>query len=235
MPTHDSAQGLAAGTQTAAERRNSKRNLPVTRSVWKAHDALGTFLVIALAIVHCLGPQSPVQAQNANPKGKAGAAKAATPLQVHYGTDKLPMPVVEMRDAILSAARSGKIEDLRYAFELNELKPEIAPGTPGDPVKYWKSISGDGEGREILAALAEILEGGYVALPAGRDIENNRIYVWPYHAEIPLARLDGAQEVELLRLVPPQRVREMKAIGKYTYWRLAIGADGTWHSFLKPQ
>ena len=86
---------------------------------------------------------------------------------------------------------------------------------------------------DILAAIAEILEAGYVALPLGRDIENNRIYVWPYFAEVPLGKLTPAQEVELLRLVPPAAVREMISGGRYTHWRLAIGADGTWHSFRK--
>ena len=72
----------------------------------------------------------------------------------------------------------------------------------GDPVAYWKKISGDGEGREVLAALAEILDAGYVTVPLGRDLENNRIYVWPYFAEVPLRKLTPAQQVELLRLVP---------------------------------
>ena len=34
-------------------------------------------------------------------------------------------------------------------------------------------------------------------------------------------------------LVPPAEAKEMVANGKYTYWRIAIGADGTWHSFRK--
>ena len=109
----------------------------------------------------------------------------------------------------------------------------MAPQQAGDPVAHWKKISGDGEGREVLAALAEILDAGYVVLPLGRDLENNRIYIWPYFAEVPLDKLTPAQEVELLRLVPPAAAKEMMATGKYTHWRLAIGADGTWHSFRK--
>ena len=89
------------------------------------------------------------------------------------------------------------------------------------------------KGWEILAALAEMLEAGYVVLPLGRDLENNRLYMWPYFAEVPLDRLTPAQEVELLRLVPPAAAKDMKGKGKYTHWRLAIGADGTWHSFRK--
>lgn len=138
-----------------------------------------------------------------------------------------------MREAIFSAIKSGRIEDLRFAYELNELKPDLGDDPGGDPVAYWKKISGDGAGYEILAVLAGLLEAGYVELPVGRDLENNKVYVWPYFAEVPLGRLDPAQEVELLRLVPPERAKEMKAVGKYSYWRIAIGADGVWHSFRK--
>jgi hypothetical protein len=102
-----------------------------------------------------------------------------------------------------------------------------------DPIAYWKKLSGDGEGREILAALSLILEAGYVVLPLGADLENNRLYIWPYFSEVPLDKLTHAQEVELLRLVPPAAAKAMKSAGKYTHWRLTIGADGAWHSFRK--
>jgi hypothetical protein len=137
-----------------------------------------------------------------------------------------------MREAILSAVRSGRIEDLRHAWELNELKPDFGVAA-GDAIAHWKQISGDGEGREVLAALAQILDAGYVVLPLGADIENNRIYVWPYFAEVPLDRLTPAQEVELFRLVSPATLKQMRAAGAYTHWRIAIGADGVWHSFRK--
>jgi hypothetical protein len=138
-----------------------------------------------------------------------------------------------MREAILGAVRSGRIEELRHAWELNELKPDLGASSVGDPIAYWKQISGDGEGREILAALAEILDAGYVTLPLGADVENNKVYVWPYFAEVPLDTLSPAQEVELLRLVPPAALKAMRSAGKYTYWRISIGADGTWHSFRR--
>jgi hypothetical protein len=86
---------------------------------------------------------------------------------------------------------------------------------------------------EVLAALSLILEAGYVVLPLGRDLENNRLYIWPYFAEVPLDMLTTAQEVELLRLVPSAVAKEMKARAKYTHWRVTIGADGSWHSFRK--
>jgi hypothetical protein len=202
---------------------------------------LGLFLLAQFSLVYCDGSRVPPLSQTAAAKSKsADKSKAAkeqasttTPLpQVHYGTDGLPRPVEEMREAILSAVRSGRIEDLRYAWELNELKPDLGVAA-SDPVAHWKQISGDGEGLEILAALAQILDAGYVVLPLGADIENNRLYVWPYFAEVPLDRLTPAQEVELLRLVSPAALKDMRSAGAYTHWRIVIGADGTWHAFRK--
>ena len=235
------------------------------RDVGRAVRIVALFLVALSPLVHCLGPTGPArsQSQKSPQKFKADGSvpQAARPaLKIHYGSEGLPGAVEDMREAILSAVRSGNIEDLRHAYELNELKPDLGPelgsdprpglgrepgsergSNPGseakpigDPVDYWRRTSGDGEGREILAILATLLDGGYVTLALGRDLENDRVYVWPYFAEVPLDSLSPAQEVELLRLVPPARAAQMKAAGKYTYWRLAIGADGTWHSF-KPQ
>ena len=116
-----------------------------------------------------------------------------------------------MREAILSAVRSGNIDALRHAYELNELKPDLGSGPVLDPVAHWRQISGDGAGLEILAVLAGILDTGYVTLALGQDAENAEVYVWPYFAEVPLDTLNPAQEVELLRLVPPAAVKQMKA------------------------
>jgi hypothetical protein len=190
------------------------------------------FLLAPLVIVYDLGSTFQAQAQTAKPKASATASAMQTPM-IGTSIEQLPAAVREMCEAILSAIHSGQIEDLRVAYEMNELKPAIADEAVADPIVYWRQVSGDGEGREILAALAEILDAGYAILPLGPDLENNKIYVWPYFAEIPLDRLSPGQEVELLRLVPPAVAKEMKVKGKYTHWRLAIGADGVWHSFKK--
>lgn len=147
----------------------------------------------------------------------------------------LPTPVQEMRDAILIAVRSGHIEDLRTAVEWNELKPHFADQPIDDPIAYWKRISGDGEGREILAVLAEILECGHAALPIGDDVENNLVYVWPALAEADLSKLTPQQEVALYRLVRPDKAKAMRESRRWQWWRLAIGADGTWHAFYKAE
>ena len=150
-------------------------------------------------------------------------------------TRSLPGPVEEMRQGILAAAHSGRIEDLIVPYDWNEMKPDLAKENVDDPVAYWKKVSADGKGREILAVLANILEMRPAELPLGRDLENNIIYVWPYLAESKLDKLTPAEEVDLLRLVPPETAKAMKKAKKWTWWRLSIGADGTWHSFRKEE
>lgn len=145
----------------------------------------------------------------------------------------LPRNTAEMRDAILGAVRSGKLADLRAAIELNELRPDIADERAGDVVAYFKSQSKDGEGRETLAALDKILALPPAVVPFGRDIENNAIYVWPYLAERDLATLTPAEEADLAALVPVEELAALKAAKRWVWWRAAIGADGTWHSFRR--
>jgi len=189
--------------------------------------------ILLLALnVSGTGAPAPAWSQTAKPK-PGPPQKQPPPPEVRYGTKGLPQPVLDMREALLAAIESGDIEDLRHAYEINDLKPDLGAAPKTDPVQHWKRISGDGQGREVLAALSLILDAGYVVLPLGPDLENNRVYVWPYLAEWPLGKLTPRQEVELLRLAPPSAVREMKEKGKYTYWRLVIGADGTWHALRK--
>jgi hypothetical protein len=145
----------------------------------------------------------------------------------------LPAPVEEMRQAILAASHSGRIEDLTVPLEWNEMKPDVAAAAGEDPIAVWKKLSGDGEGREILAILANILEMKSAEVPLGKDIENNIVYVWPYLAEAKLDQLTPAEQVDLLRLVSPEKAKAMREANKWTWWRLSIGADGTWHSFKK--
>lgn len=146
----------------------------------------------------------------------------------------MPANAAEMRDLILAAVRSGRIEDLVTAFEWNELKPEISDSPVDDPAAHWKALSVDGEGREILAVIANILALGPARLRQGRDLENSTVYVWPYLAERPLDKLTPAEHVDLLRLMPAGMAAEMIAKQSWTWWRLSIGSDGTWLAFRRP-
>ncbi|MDX2288976.1 MAG: hypothetical protein NW217_09170 [Hyphomicrobiaceae bacterium] len=146
---------------------------------------------------------------------------------------QLPAAVLDMRDHILAAVESGRIDDLRTAIEWNELRPEFGIGRDTDPLAHWRALSRDGEGLEILAVLADILAESPALLPIGQDHENNAIYVWPYLAEVPITQMTGAQKVELFRLMPAEAAAATLARGRWTWYRLAIGADGTWHAFSR--
>ena len=197
----------------------------------------GTHLCIgfALLLASCLLGLSPPSWSQQTPKADTAAPQKpkASPPKVRYDTDDLPPAVVELREAMLAAIESGRIEELRHALDLSQIRPDTGAPPNTDPIAHWKSASGDTQGREVLAALSLILDTGYVAVRRGSDIENNQLYVWPYFAEVPLSQLTPRQEVELLRLVPAGVAREMKEKDKYTHWRLVVGADGTWHRFRK--
>ena len=187
------------------------------------------FLMVLASLVHVTSVGKVPAQTVSKPPTSGQPAATPPPLPVRHGTDGLPPPVVEMREAILAAVRSGSLDDLRVAIELNEIKPAFGPGGPSDPIAFVKQASADGEGREVLAALGNILEAGWVAVPLGRDLENNRVFVWPHFAETGVKGLSPGHQVELLRLVPVAQAKAMMEAGRYTFWRLAIGADGTWH------
>ena len=149
--------------------------------------------------------------------------------QVQRDVTKLPERVQKMRSDILAAARTGDIAALLPVLESNELMPLFAHDSVADPIAYWKENSADGEGREVLAILIDVLEAGYVKLNAGKPDET---YVWPYLAELPLDKLTPAQQVDLYRIVSAAEVKTMKDAGAYIHYRLGIGRDGTWHYFI---
>ena len=135
-----------------------------------------------------------------------------------------------MRAAILKAARTGRIEEMKTPYETNEMRPALGGAAVSDPVQYWRKLSADGEGREILAALLLILEGPFARVANGTKGE---MFVWPAFAAMDLKQLTPPQEVALLRLVRPPEAKPMRETGRYTWWQLGIGVDGTWHYLEK--
>ena len=179
-------------------------------------------------------PNRPALVQAASPSapaGRPGTAASDEPVpQVLHDLDALPAPVRRIREQLIAAAKSGDIERLRPIFEANETPPIITLGDkPKDPIAFWKEVSGDGEGREILAILLDILDAGYVHTDAGTPRE---LYVWPYFYRYPIDKLTPEQIVELLRIVTGPDFNQMKEMGGYVFYRLGVGPDGTWHFFV---
>jgi hypothetical protein len=173
-------------------------------------------------------PAAPAEVQPAL-KPAAPAAGQGLP-EVFYDPSLLPEPVQRMRERILEAARTGDIERLRPVLESNETPPVFSLGeTQGDAIQFWKEQSGDGEGREILAILTEILEAGYLHVDKGTPQE---MYLWPYFAQYPLDKLTPPQMVEMFKILTGQDYAEMKEDGTYVFFRAGIGPDGTWHFFV---
>ena len=207
--------------------------MPLSRS--QQASRTGVFLIAMGCIVHVSvtnpGFAQPKSKAPAPPAAKSDAKSKPTP-PVRYATHDLPQPVIEMREAILAAVRAGRVEELKTAIELNEMKPTFGDGPVPDPIGWLKQMSADGEGREVLAHIANILEAGFVTLPLGRDPENTAVFVWPHFAETDVRDLTPEREVELLRLVPAAAAKAMRDKGAYDHWRIGIGADGVWH-FLR--
>src|SRR4029079_11065527 len=180
--------------------------------------ALGALVAAAAALVY---------AQNEAAAGGAPAREQTS--KVLYDFNALPEPVKRMLQQIAAAAESGEIENMRPVFESNELKPRVAAAYLEDPIAFWKKGSVDGSGRDVLAAMINVMSSGFVRVGKAPD----EMYVWPYFAEIDLAKLTPAQEVELYRIVAPLAATSMKKAGKYSYYRLGISPSDVWHYFIQ--
>ena len=181
------------------------------------------------ALIGPYGEGSGASRGSLNGKTRAQSPASAS-LPVLEALDILPPPVRRMHAAIHEAALSGNLEALRLPIEMNELPPILGFGTgPGDPLDQVRAMISDTYEAELLAILAEILESDFVVVDQGTPQE---MYVWPYFAHYPLSALNETQMVELFRLVTSADFDEMDALGHYTFFRLGIGPDGTWHYFV---
>jgi len=204
--------------------------------------ALGALVAGAAVLVHAQNeagnsPRAEGPATNPAAQLPAASAEVATGTieataqgpKVLYDFNALPDPVKRMLEQIAAAAESGEIENMRPVFESNELKPVVTTAYVEDPIAFWKKESADGTGRDVLAALLNVMASGYVRVGKAQD----EMYVWPFFAETDLAQLTPAQEVELYRIVPPELAFAMKKAGKYNYYRLGISPSGVWHYFIQ--
>ncbi len=196
--------------------------------------ALGALVAGAVFLVYAQrGPDVPntigALAGAAVEAKEQAKAPPGGPPEILYDLSALPGPMQRMLKQIIDAAASGDIEQMRPVFESNELKPMVTTAYVDDPIGFWKKGSADGEGRDVLAAMLNVLSVGFVKVTKGQD----EMYVWPYFAERDLSKLTPAEEVELYRLVPPSEAVAMKKSGSYAWYRMGISANGVWHYFMK--
>ena len=156
-------------------------------------------------------------------EGAAGNPEIITDLA------RLPPAVARTRDRILAAARTGELEKLVAVMQSSETMPVFSFSEDKDPAGFWKSNYPDSSGTEALSILITVLEAGFVHFDVGSPEE---LYLWPYFARTPLKALTPAQKVELFRIVTGADYKDMVEFGAYSFYRLGIAPDGTWHFFV---
>ena len=142
---------------------------------------------------------------------------------------ELPQPVARTRKLLMDIARSGDVEGLAAVIEENGRTPIFSFGGDEDPVTFWREASGDGEGREVLAILLELLEAPPALMRSGTT---EAFYAWPYFEALNLETLTPPQQVELLTLVTAGDYDAMLQFGGYNFYRVHISPDGTWEAFV---
>jgi hypothetical protein len=181
--------------------------------------------------------QSSVRTETIKPPAAAAATDQGrptgklTPLtenpEIITDLSRLPPTVAQTRERILAAARSGDLAKVAALIRTDETVFTFSDDT--DPVAFWQTNYPDSEGLEALAILINLLETGFVRIDAGTPQE---MYVWPYFVRMQLKTLTPPQKVELFRIVTGSDFKDMLDFGAYAFYRVGIGAKGTWHYFV---
>jgi hypothetical protein len=183
---------------------------------------MSAFLALGVCIAHAQ--------QRASPPPK--------PPEISRDLESLPQNVRRMRALILEAARSGDSTTLRKPIEWNEVPPSFGKGAPkgakgpsmaDELLRFFRERSGDGQGRETMGQLVNVLAVGHARINAGQPQE---MFVWPYFAVLDPRLLTPEQEVDVYRVMGAAQLAEWREKGRFPYWRIGIGPDGTWHYFL---
>ena len=217
-----------------------------------------SFVVLLLLLSGSVLAQNRVRTETIRPPGAAGSPPASQPAppaqpsppaekfkadghvvapvpQVAAGpaiiTDlsRLPGAVARTRERILAAARSGDLGKLVAVMQTGEPMPVFSFSEDKNPIAFWKATYPDSDGIEVLSILLTILDTGFVHVDQGTPQE---IYLWPYFARLPLKALTPEQKVELFRIVTGADYKDMVDFGAYSFYRLGIAPDGTWHFFV---
>lgn len=156
-------------------------------------------------------------------------SRAFPKVRISDNLEELPPAVAKFYDALMKAARTGEVENLRPLFGPRASWPQLGFDDFDDPITFLMDSSNDGYARETLAILLEIMQSDYAVLYEGTPQE---LYVWPYFAEVDLEKLTSPELVQMYKLVAYQDLEEMLMFGAYFFFRLGIDKDGNWQYFL---
>ena len=153
------------------------QSVPTVWPVRRVTRLIGGALVISSCLL-AFGLPALAQAAKGDAAASPKKGQPLLPVQIRYGTDGLPRPVLDLREALQAAVEAGRIEELAQTYAETHIAPDIGAAEGADPAAHWKRLSGDGQGREVLAALSLILEAGYAEIRArGRHREQQALRV----------------------------------------------------------
>lgn len=141
----------------------------------------------------------------------------------------LPPPVRRTRERLIEAARTGDLEALRPIIAGQSGPPVLTFGDAEEPIGYLRQVSNDGQGRETLAILLELLEAPFGILDKGGEAET---YIWPYLAAVDLEKLNPEEFVDLFKIVSFSDYEDMVAQGGWYFYRVTIDPNGDWTAFV---
>ena len=175
------------------------------------------------------GPDAPSIERPAAAGQTPPSAPGAAGPEIATDLSRLPPAVLRTRDRILAAARTGDLQTLVALMRANVNVPVFSHTQRQDPAAYWKETYPDSDGIEILSILISILDTQAARIDAGTPQET---YVWPYFARLPVKSLTPVQKVDLFRVVTGSDYKQMLERGRYVFYQVGIGPDGTWRYFL---
>ena len=160
---------------------------------------------------------------------------AATPsiaeeIQLGRDVSKLPPEVQRMRQAILQAAMSGDIEELRIPIDMNELHPIFSKDRTPDPIALPEIGFGrrqwPGDARHSFQYPHDRLRDQ----ECGDEKRDDRLALSCGHSHEWTYPEPGSRNLQVLA---PARVKEMAAAGRYSFYSVGMGRDGVWHYFSR--
>jgi hypothetical protein len=153
----------------------------------------------------------------------------ATTATIYHDLEALPSAARRLRDELIAAAKTGEVEAFVPILARQTAQPQLTFEEVSDPIEFLRRTSNDGDAREVMAILEELLEAPYAAFNEGAEDE---FYVWPYFVATDLEQLSPSELVDCYKIVSHQDLQEMRDFGGWFFYRVAISARGEWLAFV---